>query len=842
MKFSDSADGSATEPKWNPASLSRRELRSILRPGPLDRAIAWGVVLILAGSAAGQKTRQPVSLDPATGEDLYLQTADRHGNLIAPPPENVRRMGTSACVGSASVPHRLTLRFHETTKLTEIESTRDFPVEPGGSCIEGNIYGEGETCSLFVRFTAQGPGRRFGRMSIHHSASAEPFTIGLNGEGCAPAINFTPSVITTVPGTFPANKGLLSQAHNLAVDGGDTLYVADTANQAIRMVNSAGLSTVTSAAGQAWGITVDSAGEIWFSQPAASHIFKIGLNSSAPVQMDGANSDNCRVSSPCLMANEEVFKPGQMSITSGDLMAFEVDSGLLGISSVQPSPPDLFYGSEPFGLDNQGNPTAMSIDEGLNLYFSPSGDGGQCYIDSQTIYDAENFLNISLRIAGRGNCGYSGDGGQAKNAEIGAAVGQMAFDAAGDLYFTDTQYDVVRRIDFNTGIIRTIAGHGLPGYTGDGGAATAATLAQPTGVAVDSQGQVYIISATANNATTEVIRKVGQTGVLNFGNQPNSLPSAAQTILVTNTGNQDMELTRAVINGANAGEFVIDPNTTTCMLSPGAVLASGSSCRIGVSFTPKAAGARTANLVLLDNTILGADTVNLSGTGTLSTPTVTVVMPASGQTFSAGASVTFKVSVGGVAGVPAPTGNVQFKLDNANHGSPVAIASGGASVTLTGLKAGIHYLQAIYLGNGNYGTANSLIVPVTLKAAATLPSRVTLARASSASQACGQAGFTVAVTGQSTALATGKVELLDGARVVATGTLTEAKVTLHANLTATSNAVLIAHYAGDARHMPANSSGLKLGASTLRGCGSTLPTRTKGQPGAIPPDRSDSER
>lgn len=79
--------------------------------------------------------------------------------------------------------------------------------------------------------------------------------------------------------------------------------------------------------------------------------------------------------------------------------------------------------------------------------------------------------------------------------------------------------------------------------------------------------------------------------------------------MVTNTGNAAMELTRVIIDGANPGDFSIDPDTTNCMLTSGSTLALGESCRIGILFAPKAAGARTANLVLLDNTLPGADTI-----------------------------------------------------------------------------------------------------------------------------------------------------------------------------------------------------------------------------------------
>ena len=105
----------------------------------------------------------------------------------------------------------------------------------------------------------------------------------------------------------------------------------------------------------------------------------------------------------------------------------------------------------------------------------------------------------------------------------------------------------------------------------------------PTGVGVNSQGVVYIISSAASG---QVIRQVGPQGLIYFSNQNKGVTSGAQTVTVTNTGNSASTLTNAVITGANAGDYKIDNTTTTCILTPGSVLYSGQTCRIGVIFTP----------------------------------------------------------------------------------------------------------------------------------------------------------------------------------------------------------------------------------------------------------------
>jgi YVTN family beta-propeller protein len=108
-------------------------------------------------------------------------------------------------------------------------------------------------------------------------------------------------------------------------------------------------------------------------------------------------------------------------------------------------------------------------------------------------------------IAGNGVFGYSGDGGSALNAEIGQPF-QLAYDAAGNLYFGQVSNSVVRKVD-TTGKITTFAGTGTCGYNGDGIPATTAQLCFPLGVAVDSSNNVYI-------ADNHRVRKVTPAGII----------------------------------------------------------------------------------------------------------------------------------------------------------------------------------------------------------------------------------------------------------------------------------------------------------------------------------------
>jgi hypothetical protein len=713
---------------------------------------------------------------------------------------------------------QIILNFGGDTRLTRIESkSKDFVVESGGTCHEGNNFAKGESCSLQIRFNPQGPGHRLGHLEITDSAEAEPLYVGLVGNGYAPVVNFVPSQITTVPGTFASGAGVIKGSTNITVDGGDIVYIADTGNTLIRKIDSSGTVSNTTPVAAPQSIAVDSFGLIYSISPSStdylSYYYPTG---SYTWYFDSYSAGTCTSSAPCNVATVGMGNPNSLSIDSNNNLFLEEETkgameapvgGVAGYQGLGPAI-DVWYLQDEFAPFS-GAGTGMAVNASDELFTAYSYSTTACYIVEESAYAAEGTSAPSYtRVAGGDQCGYSGDGGQGAGAEIGTSVGQIAFDAAGDLYFTDTGNQRVRRIDSDTGIIHTIAGTGTAGYTGDSGPATAATLSTPTGVAVDSEGQVYVISTAGKSGSTQVVRRIGTSGYVGFGSQVNGTSSAAQTVLVTNTGNSDMTLTQMVLNGTDPGDFAVDRNTTTCNLTVGAALYSGQSCRIGVIFSPKAAGTRQANLVLLDNTVIGADTIILNGTGTLSTPTLRITSPASGASFASGSSVTFTVSVIGVSGVPAPTGTVQFKVDGANHGAAVAVSSGVATTTLTGLKSGSHTLAATYSGDANYTSASSASESITIKAPAA--AKVTLARAANAPQACGSETFAVDVTGASPLLPTGTVELQDGTKVLATGTLEQGKVTLRAHITIKGTYSLTAHYSGDVHHLAATSAELKV--------------------------------
>jgi len=104
--------------------------------------------------------------------------------------------------------------------------------------------------------------------------------------------------------------------------------------------------------------------------------------------------------------------------------------------------------------------------------------------------------------------GYSGDGGAATSARLNEPYG-VGVDGAGNIYIADTVNQVIRKVVRSTGVITTVAGSGVKGFSGDGGPATSASLSDPLAVAVDGSGNLYI-SDQLNNR----IRKVTPAGTI----------------------------------------------------------------------------------------------------------------------------------------------------------------------------------------------------------------------------------------------------------------------------------------------------------------------------------------
>jgi sugar lactone lactonase YvrE len=282
-------------------------------------------------------------------------------------------------------------------------------------------------------------------------------------------------VMTTVAGTgeagfnmdnIPAANALLNFPRGVALDANGNLFIADRVNNRIRKVSPAGLITTIAGTGLA-GYSGDGG-------PAAN----AALNGPVAVAVSNGGevffSDfrNNRVRRVSIDGNISTFAGTGASGFGGD-----------GVAAV--------------GAQLNG-PIGLAVDAGGNVYFSDQSN--------HRVRRVATDGTIST-FAGTGVNGFSGDSGAASSASLSFPSG-LTIDSQGRLYIADGNNDRIRRVSLS-GTIATIAGSGIPGFSGDGGLAVTATLRNPADVAIDSAGNLYI--ADVSNAR---VRKVSSAGVI----------------------------------------------------------------------------------------------------------------------------------------------------------------------------------------------------------------------------------------------------------------------------------------------------------------------------------------
>src|SRR5205807_2705067 len=131
----------------------------------------------------------------------------------------------------------------------------------------------------------------------------------------------------------------------------------------------------------------------------------------------------------------------------------------------------------------------LTVPEGVAVDIS--GDLFIADTFNERIRRVDATTGIITTAAGNGTAGFSGDGGPATSAELFTPVG-IAVDSSGNLFIAEGNNNRIRRVDAATGIITTVAGNGILGFSGDGGPATSAELFLPSGLAVDRVGNLFI--------------------------------------------------------------------------------------------------------------------------------------------------------------------------------------------------------------------------------------------------------------------------------------------------------------------------------------------------------------
>ncbi len=267
----------------------------------------------------------------------------------------------------------------------------------------------------------------------------------------------TNGIITTVAGTGsicpgptspcgdggPADDARFWDPVATAVDTSGNLFIADYYTQRIRKVDTNGIiTTLTGSNGELagpTGVAVDTMDNVFIADRQSNRVLKV--NSS-----------------------------GVLSLVAGTGTAGYSGDGGPATSAELNSPYELT-------LDSSGN---LYITDALN-----------------EVVRKVNSSGIITTVAGKGNpycplpTSPCGDGGPASDAQF-AYLGGIAVDSSGDIFLGDIFDERVREVNASTGIITTVAGNGVVGFSGDGGSPTSAEMNTPTGVALDSFGRLFI--------------------------------------------------------------------------------------------------------------------------------------------------------------------------------------------------------------------------------------------------------------------------------------------------------------------------------------------------------------
>ena len=354
----------------------------------------------------------------------------------------------------------------------------------------------------------------------------------------------------------PAGAAQLNSPAGIALDAAGNLFIADRLNHRIRQITAAGIISTVSGDGAPgfsgdgepafraqlnipWGIALDGKGALWIADTGNHRIRKISadgiIRTVAGTGEYGNYGDNGDGGQASLA---QLFLPSAVAVDAeGTLFIAQRDC----IRKVGPDGVINRFAGSCLGVDIDGAafggdggpaasaqlnfPTSLTLDASGNLFIADRRNHRIRKISSSGI------ISTVAGAGGELDCrqeNFGGDGGPATAARLNEPSG-VAVDSRGNLFITDLGNNRIRKVTA-AGIINTVAGDGgIAGFKGDGGAARAALLNTPIGVAVDRDGNLFI----ADNLNCR-IRKVTPAGIITTVARLNSQP---RNIAVDNGGN-----------------------------------------------------------------------------------------------------------------------------------------------------------------------------------------------------------------------------------------------------------------------------------------------------------------
>jgi uncharacterized protein (TIGR03437 family) len=424
--------------------------------------------------------------------------------------------------------------------------------------------------------------RRIDAKSLDISTVAGNGTNGFSGDGST-AINAE-----------------MNSPTGLALDSAGNLYIADSLNCRIRKVTSGGnISTIVGngtlsysgdggLASQAQlnapqGVAADAAGNLYVADTLNNVVRKVSPNGTianfAGNGGVGSSGDGSAATSAQLHGPQGLAVDASGNVFIADTLNAKVRkvsaSGI--ISTVAGSGTPGYGGDGGAAASAQLNlPIGVAVDSSGNLYIADFGNSRVREVSAS---------GAITTVAGSGSNGYSGDGGQAVKAQLNGPQG-VAVDAAGDLFIADTENNLIREVTPG-GVISTVAGNGVSGYSGDGGLATSAQVGNPVSVTVDAAGNIYTVDASARvrqvypNGRIATIAGNGSLGYSGDGglatqaqlNAPSAIALGNNgNLYVADTANSAVRLLQYAGNGLAIGAVTNAASSISGPVAPGEVV------------------------------------------------------------------------------------------------------------------------------------------------------------------------------------------------------------------------------------------------------------------------------
>jgi hypothetical protein len=354
------------------------------------------------------------------------------------------------------------------------------------------------------------------------------------GDGTAGSVGDTSYTVAT--------SAELNDPIGVVVTSGGAVDIADSANNVIRQVNLTN-NTITTIAGNGGsgddgdggpatdaqlslpeGLVVDSAGDLFIADSENDVIREVKASNGIITTVVGGDGGLLFTNPNGPATSATLASPDGLVVDSqGDI--FIADAGFNVVQEVIESQStatalNLAIGDiitiagdgAPGNIGNGVLATDASLDDPVGLALDGSGDLFIADSGNNEIREVkpgpDGLLDDGTitTVAGDGDDGYSGNGGPATAAELSDPTG-VAVDSAGDIYIADQHNNVIREVVAATNDIETIAGDGTSGFSGNGGPATAAELSGPIDVALD--GSDLFIADTGNNVIRDVNLKTG---------------------------------------------------------------------------------------------------------------------------------------------------------------------------------------------------------------------------------------------------------------------------------------------------------------------------------------------